>query len=552
MLAAVALTLPIVGGLVGALVLAGRGVASPVGGVGWDLAGVTALRDWPGFWRSTMLSLVTGASAALLSLILAGLVVLVGGRAGGRPGLTWLGPILAMPHAAMALGVAFLLAPSGWIARLISPWLTGWSSPPDLATIQDPWGVALVAALVVKETPFLIATLIAATAALRTADQLRVTDALGYARPTAAIKVLAPQLWPRVRLSFLAVLAYGIGNVDAAIVLGPTAPPTLAVQALRWARDWDVERWRPAAAAGLLLALLVLLAFLLVAVIERMAARFVRDRLVSGERETGARVLGVAAGVTRLGLPAVALAAIGVLVVWSVAETWRFPDALPAFGTRLWRELTPRLATPIGTTLGLAAAVALIAVGLALAAVAATAHGEGRRAALAPVVWLPLLVPQASFVVGAQAILVTMQLDGRLAAVALLHVVQAFPYAVLVLAGPWRRLDSRWEATAAGLGAGPWRRLVAVRLPLMLRPLLLALAVALAVSVDQYLTTVAAGGGRIATLATETLALASGGDRRVAAVHALLQAAPALLGFAVALLVPALVERRRRGMAALT
>ena len=552
MLVALALTLPIAGGLVGALALAGRGVASPNGGVGWDLAGVRALLDWPGFWRSAMLSLLTGGSAALVSLILAGLVVLVGGRAGGRPGLAWLGPILAMPHAAMAFGVAFLLAPSGWIARLISPWLTGWSTPPDLATIQDPWGGALVVALVVKETPFLIATLIAATAAVRAADQLRVTDALGYARATTAVKVLAPQVWPRVRLPFLAVLAYGIGNVDAAIVLGPTAPPTLAVQALRWARDWDVERWRPAAAAGLMLGLLVILAFLLVAVIERVVARLVRDRLVAGERETGARVMSVAAVVTRLGLPAVAAAAVAVLVVWSVAATWRFPDALPTFGPRLWGELTPRLVAPIGTTVGLAVAVATIAVGLALTAVAATAHDKGRRAALAPVVWLPLLVPQASFVVGAQAILVTLQLDGRLAAVALLHVVQAFPYAVLVLAGPWRALDPRWEATAAALGAGPWRRLVAVRLPLMLRPLLLALAVALAVSVDQYLTTLAAGGGRIATLATETLALASGGDRRIAAVHALLQAAPALLGFAVALLVPALVERRRRGMAALT
>lgn len=553
MLAALCLTLPIVAGLGGAVVLAGRGVSSPAGDAGWDLAGATALLAWPGFLRSATLSLLTGGSAAALSLLLAALIVFAGGRrVGGRPGLAWLGPILAMPHAAMAFGVAFLLAPSGWIARLISPWLTGWSAPPDLATIQDPWGVALVVALVVKETPFLIATLIAATATLRAADQLRVTAALGYARPTAAVKVLVPQVWPRLRLPFLAVLAYGIGNVDAAIVLGPTAPPTLAVQALRWARDWDVESWRSAAAAGLVLGLLVVLAFVLVVVTERVVAWLARDRLVSGGRETGARALTVAARAARLALPAMAAAAVAVLAVWSVAETWRFPDAVPTVGTRLWREIAPRLAAPIGTTLGLAVAVALLAVGLAIAAVAATTHSRSRQAALAPVIWLPLLVPQASFVVGAQAILVALQLDGRLAAVTLLHVVQAFPYAVLVLAGPWRALDPRWQSTAAALGAGPWRRLVTVRLPLMLRPLLLALAVALAVSVDQYLTTLAAGGGRVATLATETLALASGGDRRVAAVHALLQATPALLGFALALLVPALIERRRRGLAALT
>jgi putative thiamine transport system permease protein len=543
--------LPVVGGLFGALLLAGQGVPGSDRIAGWDLAGVTALLQWPGFAHAAALSLLTGGIAALVSLILAGLVVLAGGRALGRLGFSWLGPVLAMPHAAMAFGVAFLLAPSGWIVRLISPWLTGWSTPPDLATIQDPWGVALMVALVVKETPFLIATLIAASAQIRAADQLRVTAALGYAPPTAAIKVLLPQLWPRVRLPFLAVLAYGIGNVDAALVLGPTAPPTLAVQALRWARDWDVERWRPAATAGLVLSVLVLVAFLLVGVTERVAAALARPRLVSGERESFARTLVVAALATRLGLPVMAAAAMAVLAVWSLAETWRFPEALPTVGTRAWKDITPRLAAPIATTVALALGVGVVAVGLALASAAVSAHSSRRHSALAPLVWLPLLVPQASFVIGAQAMLVALHLDGRGVAVAWLHVVQAYPYAVLILAGPWRALDPRWQSAAAALGAGPWRRLVAVRLPLMLRPLLLAFAVAMAVSVDQYLTTLAAGGGRIATLATETLALAGGGDRRIAAVHALLQAAPALLGFGVALLVPALVERRRRGMAAL-
>ena len=65
-------------------------------------------------------------------------------------------PVLAVPHLAMAVGLAFLLAPSGWLARLASPWLTGWQQPPDLALVQDHHGLALTLGLVVKETPFLI------------------------------------------------------------------------------------------------------------------------------------------------------------------------------------------------------------------------------------------------------------------------------------------------------------------------------------------------------------------------------------------------------------
>ena len=56
-------------------------------------------------------------------------------------------PFLATPHAAMAIGLAFLIAPSGWIARALSPWATGWTLPPDVATVHDPAGIALILGL---------------------------------------------------------------------------------------------------------------------------------------------------------------------------------------------------------------------------------------------------------------------------------------------------------------------------------------------------------------------------------------------------------------------
>ena len=87
-----------------------------------------------------------------------------------------------------------------------------------------------------------------------------------------------------------------------------------------------------------------------------------------------------------------------------------------------------------------------------------------------------------------------------------------------------------------------------IALPMLLAPILTACAVAMAVSVGQYLPTLLVGGGRVQTLTTEALALAAGGDRRVIGVYALLQAAIALLPFALALALPALVWRNRRGM----
>ena len=53
----------------------------------------------------------------------------------------WLAPILSTPHSAIAIGLAFLIAPSGWIVRAFSPWLTGWTLPPDVATVGDAGGI---------------------------------------------------------------------------------------------------------------------------------------------------------------------------------------------------------------------------------------------------------------------------------------------------------------------------------------------------------------------------------------------------------------------------
>jgi len=81
-----------------------------------------------------------------------------------------------------------------------------------------------------------------------------------------------------------------------------------------------------------------------------------------------------------------------------------------------------------------------------------------------------------------------------------------------------------------------------------LRPILTAMAVGFAVSVGQYLATLLIGGGRVATLTTEAVALASGGDRRAIGVYGLMQTAAALIPFALALVIPAVIWRNRKGL----
>jgi putative thiamine transport system permease protein len=107
-----------------------------------------------------------------------------------------------------------------------------------------------------------------------------------------------------------------------------------------------------------------------------------------------------------------------------------------------------------------------------------------------------------------------------------------------MLRGPFLALDGRWLATGSSLGRSPAHLFWRVRLPLLRRPILVALAVGFTVSVAQYLPTLFIGAGRFPTLTTEALALMAGGDRRIAAVAALLLTMLPLLALAGALAVP--------------
>ena len=64
----------------------------------------------------------------------------------------------------------------------------------------------------------------------------------------------------------------------------------------------------------------------------------------------------------------------------------------------------------------------------------------------------------------------------------------------------------------------------------------------------QYLPTLFAGSGRVATLTTEAVTLSAGADRRVIGTWAVLQAAFPLAAYLLAAWLPRLLYMRRQGL----
>ncbi len=495
-----------------------------------------AAPELPGALR---LTLTSGLLATLLSVAIAtGFCAACHGTRLFRAVEALLAPLLAIPHAAMALGLAFLIAPSGWLARLVSPWLTGWQTPPDIATVQDPFGLALVLGLLMKEVPYLLLMILAATGQADAARSLTVARSLGYGPAAAWFKVVLPRIYRQIRLPVYAVLAFSLSVVDMALILAPATPPPLAPLLLRWFNDADLSMRFTAAAGAVLQLLLVAGAILGWWLLERLCGWLFRRRIAGGRRGgQGRAARGGAVAVVGALLLGSGLGC-AVLALWSVADRWRFPAALPERWTAAtWLDHAGGALPALGTTLVIGLATAGTALALALGCLEnEQRHGLHPAQGGLWLLYIPLLVPQISFLFGLQVLLVGLGLDGSRAAIAWSHLLFVLPYVFLTLADPFRALDERYARTARCLGATPNRVFWRVKLPMLLRPALTAFAVGFAVSVAQYLPTLFAGAGRHATLTTEAVGLAAGADRRAIGVYALLQTALPLLPFALALL----------------
>jgi putative thiamine transport system permease protein len=542
-----AFLLPIVAGLAGTL-LPAFGYLPAIGGNALGLDPWRRLIAYPGITTSVTTSLSTGFAATLVSLALAvAFCAIAHGRSWARRIGGFVAPVLSTPHAAIAIGVAFLIAPSGWIARVISPWLTGWTLPPDIATIGHRSAWPLVLCLVAKETPYLVLMMIGALHQVPARGQLMIARSLGYNRAEAWLKIVLPQIYPQIRLPIFAVLAFSLSVVDVALILGPGNPPPLAVLAFRWFSEADIGYYFPAAAGASLLLVLVVLAIVVWRFAERIVISVGRLWIARGVRRGVATVSARGAFIVAIVLFAGSIFAIVGMALWSIADAWRFPSALPTTWTLgNWSRGLASLRAPAFATLVSATAATLIALILVLGCLeneTRARHHVGMRALW--LLYLPLLVPQIAFLFGTQVLLVKTGIDGTLAAVVWAHLVFVLPYVFLSLADPWRSLDSRYARTAASLGASPSRIFFRIRLPLLLGPALIACAIGFAVSVGQYLPTVFAGNGRIATLTTDAVTLAGGADRRVIGTYALLQALLPLLVYVVAVAVPARRLARR-------
>jgi len=497
-----------------------------------NLGAWVAVFQHPQLWGGLGLSLFTGITATAIAALVALLIAASFFERGKDTTLArGLSAMLAVPHLAFAIGLGFLIMPSGLLTRVIAMLFTGWTSPPPWVTTHDPYGLALIVALAVKESGFLLFVLtnILAREDMRQsfAAQKAAAQALGHGTLSIWLRLFLPQLWAQLVWPLVIVFVYATTVVDVALVLGPTQPPTFADVVWSDINSAHVADAARGAVGAVFLALITGLVIMVAAAVGWVLRPALKLWLTRGPSPLALPLwLGLAKW---RGLQLFFGAVLITLVLLSVAQLWPFPQLLPEhFDASAWRQVAEHSA-PLVLSLMLAISTSLSALLLLVLWFETLPQTWDRAMMIMSLVMLGL--PALLIGLGQYQMFLRFGLTGTGLGLFLAHLMPVVAYMFIMLEGPYRALDPRWRDVSRGLGAGRIGFLTRIKWPMLKAPLLASVAVGFAVSFGQFVPAQLVSAGRFSTLTMEAVTLTSGTNRPLAAAFALLLMLPPLLVF---------------------
>ncbi len=475
-----------------------------------DLLNLTALMRYPG----VVAMIWQGMLVAVVVTIIATLVVMVSSYSVSSKGLR---SIIAIPNLAFTVGILWLITPTGWLWRLL-PGI-------EINLFDRQYLLTFIFILLLKEIPFLLFMSHRALQQIPHQKWLLIGQSQGHSKTKTWWLIVMPALLKRLRFPLMIVAVYSFSVIDVALLAAPNLPSTLAVQVFEWQLNFTPEARQLAYTGGLLLLLLSGLLCLGVIAQEYLFRQWSRKRLGSSIIAAERLALKLLNSLRAIPLVTqiVGILALAALIAQSVSRGWFYPALLPADWTmqgwvQEWQYIWPGVVN----ALAIAAVVGIVSV--LLVAVLLELRRKYHWRYLALWVLLPLFVPQILLVLSwQQAINYAGPEFGYWIWVIWSHIPFSVAYAFLVLAPQEQAFDQRYLLVSRALGHSFWRSWWQVKRPLLAGPLYLSLALAMFISITQYVPTLILGGGRVATVTTDLMAASSGINTQLAAIYALMQ-----------------------------
>jgi len=237
-----------------------------------------------------------------------------------------------------------------------------------------------------------------------------------------------------------------------------------------------------------------------------------------------------------LGLGVLAFVIFGPLVnllLWTVAERWYFPHALPLqYGFSYWaRVFAPRAEAMSSLVTSLSIGCLVVALSLVLAIPAGYALARLKlpfRSVILLALLLPNAFPNLPIYVNIARLFYQIGLNGTVLGVVLVHTTHGLVYAVWIATAAFSAIEPELEEAARSAGASPVRAFFDVMLPLAAPGLMASAIFVFLDSLDEFTGTYFVGAPDVTTLPLLLYTAGAGGNYQIASITALILLIPSI------------------------
>ena len=469
-----------------------------------------------GISKSIILSLFTGLVSTLLALFFSQVILLYLFKTRAYNYIKIIiSPLIALPHITMAIGLIFLFSPSGLFFRLISPWLTGFDRPPNIFIMPDEYGLFLILGLILKEIPFFILVSLSALQEFSAKKIFDLGKSLQNSNFSSWCILIFPLIYKKIRFVIFIVIAFTASVVDMSLILAPSTPSTLAIRILQTYQSSDADSLFIASNLALIQLFIIIILLLFWMVLEKIVSY--KLSFIFFMKILSFKTFFIKKLVFLTSVILFFLSILGIIssLIWGFSANWYFPNFFPKSLTLdVFTNFYNENKSIIFISIFISFIVSLISSLLTIIWVELIEILKIKKIYLEWIIFIPLFIPQISFLIGLQSFIILFDFDSYLLPLIIIQLFYVIPYSFIILAPSLREIKKEIIIVATSLGKNRLQRLLSVKIPIVMSSLLTSFAIGMLVSFSLYTPVYFFGGGRITTLTVEALNLALSGSRQ--------------------------------------
>ena len=491
----------------------------------------------PGIYKSISLSIFTGLLSTALALFFSQVILLYFFKTKIYNYLKIIiSPLIALPHITMAIGLIFLLSPSGLFLRSVSPWLTGFDRPPNTYLFPDEYGFLLILGLILKEIPFLVLVSLSALREFSSKKFFDLGKSFQHSSFSTWFILIFPIIYKKIRLVIFIIIAFSSSVVDMSLLLAPSTPSTLSVRILQIFQSSDIDSFFIASNLSLIQLLIIIILLKVWIFFEKIIKLKCFYNFFIKITSFKLEFLNFVILCLNIILFLLSFTGIVCSILWGFSVNWYFPNFFPNnMNIDSFLSFYYQNKSLILISIFIPLIVSLLSISLTIIWVELLDYLKIKKHQFEWIIFTPLFIPQISFLIGIQSFIILFNYDNFLIPLIFVQLFYVIPYCFIILAPALREVKLDYIKVASSLGKNRIDRLFKIKIPLVLPSLLNSFAIGMIVSFSLYVPVYFIGAGRVTTLTVEALNLAMSGSKQDLGIATFFQILfPTLLLFTIA------------------